>query len=98
MLIRNAWYFAGFSTEIETRLVNRFPNLPTLIESGLPDYEMGSWYGLLAPAGISGELRSKLHGDTVRILALSDVKAKMAGINFEVMASSPELFAAHIRT
>jgi len=74
------------------------PHLPTLAESGLPDYEMGSWYGLLAPAAISGEIKAQLHAAALRVLAQPDVKARMNGIGFEVVGSTPDQFSAHIRS
>ncbi|MFN0304621.1 MAG: Bug family tripartite tricarboxylate transporter substrate binding protein [Burkholderiales bacterium] len=74
------------------------PELPTLAESGLPDYEMGSWYGLMAPAAITRETRDKLHGDTLKVLGHADFKARMNGIGFEVAGITPEEFALHIQS
>lgn len=74
------------------------PDVPTLVESGLPDYEMVAWYGLLTPAGISAELRAKLNADTVRVLGAAEVKAKMKGINFDIVGSTPEAFSAMIKS
>ncbi len=74
------------------------PQIATLAELGLPDYEIIAWYGLLAPAGISPEIRARLHADTVKVLALPDVKAKLNGIGFEAIGDTPEQFAAHIQT
>ncbi len=74
------------------------PELPTLAESGLPDYEMGSWYGLMAPANLARDTRDKLHADTVKILGQTDFKTRMNGIGFEVVGNTPEEFALHIRS
>ncbi len=74
------------------------PDLPTLSESGLPDYEMIAWYGLMAPAGINANILSKLNADAVRVLNIPDVKTKMAGISFEPVGSSPEQFSALTKT
>lgn len=74
------------------------PQLPTLAESGLPEYEMGSWYGLLAPAAIPGEIRAQLHAAVLRALAQPDVKTRITGIGFEVVGNTPEQFTAHIRS
>ena len=73
------------------------PNLPTLAELGLPDFEMSGWYGLLGPAGLRGELLAKIHGDSVRVLGTPDMRAKLHGIGFDVVGDSPEHFAAHIK-
>src|SRR3954465_8614334 len=42
------------------------PDVPTLAESGLPDYQAGSWYGILAPAGTAREIIDRLHGAIVK--------------------------------
>jgi tripartite-type tricarboxylate transporter receptor subunit TctC len=72
------------------------PELPTIAESGLPDYEAGSWYGILAPAGTPREIVSKLHGEVVRALAQPEIRERLAGEGAELIGSTPEEFAAHI--
>lgn len=84
----------GVTTRTRAGLV---PQLPALAESGLPDYEIIGWYGLLAPAGISRERSTQLHADAVRVMGHPDMKAKMQGIGFEVTANTPEQFGAHIQ-
>jgi tripartite-type tricarboxylate transporter receptor subunit TctC len=74
------------------------PHLPTLAESGLPDYEMSLWYGFLAPLGIGGEIKAQLHSATVRVLRQPDVKAKFNGIGFEVVGNTPDQFSAQIQS
>jgi len=74
------------------------PDLPTLAESGLPDYEMSSWYGLLGPAGLSVEIRAQLHADAARVLAQPDIRAKLLGIGFEPVGNSPQEFSAYIQS
>lgn len=74
------------------------PQLPTLAESGLPEFEMSGWYGYLGPAGLGGELLAKIHADAVRVMGAPDMRAKMHGIGFAVVANSSEAFAAHIKT
>ena len=49
------------------------PEVPTVAESGLPGFEVSSWYGVLAPAGTPAETVGRLHAELVRILALPDV-------------------------
>ncbi len=74
------------------------PEVPTLAESGLPGYEAGSWYGILAPAGTPREIISKLHGEMVHALAQPEVRGRLAGEGAEVIGSTPEEFAAHIKS
>ena len=73
------------------------PELPTFAESGLPGFEAGSWYGLLAPAGTPREAITKLHAETVQMLALPDIRQRLAAEGADAIGNSPEEFAAQIR-
>jgi tripartite-type tricarboxylate transporter receptor subunit TctC len=73
------------------------PELPTFTESGIPGFEAGSWYGVLAPAGTPREAVTRLHAETVRMLALPDIRQKLATEGAEAIGNSPEEFAAQIR-
>jgi tripartite-type tricarboxylate transporter receptor subunit TctC len=73
------------------------PEVPTLAESGLPDYEAGSWYGILAPAGTPREVIDRLHGAIVKALRQPDVSKRLAAEGAEPIGSTPEEFAAHIK-
>ena len=73
------------------------PNVPTLAESGLPEYEAGSWYGILAPAGTPREVIDKLHGGIVRALKQPEVAKRLAAEGAEVIGSTPDEFGAHIK-
>ncbi|HYR34277.1 MAG TPA: tripartite tricarboxylate transporter substrate binding protein [Burkholderiales bacterium] len=71
--------------------------VPTLAESGLPDYEAGSWYGILAPAGTPREVIERLHGAIVRALRQPEVSSRLAAEGAELIGSTPEEFGAHIK-
>lgn len=73
------------------------PDLPTFAESGLPGFEAGSWYGVLAPAGTPREVITRLHAETVQMLALPDIRQKLAAEGADAIGNSPEEFAAQIR-
>jgi tripartite-type tricarboxylate transporter receptor subunit TctC len=68
------------------------PNLPTIAESGLPGFVTGSWQGLLAPAGTRRAVVDKLNAELHRILALPDVKERLAAQGTEVRAGTPDAF------
>jgi tripartite-type tricarboxylate transporter receptor subunit TctC len=78
------------------RRVALLPEVPTLDESGVPGYEAGSWYGILAPAGTPPAIVAKLHGAIVDALAQPEVRERLVGEGAEVIGSTPEAFAAHI--
>jgi tripartite-type tricarboxylate transporter receptor subunit TctC len=66
------------------------PDLPTMDESGYRGFESTIWSGLLAPAGTPATIVRKLHLETVRALALPDVRAKLADLGFEIIGNSPD--------
>jgi tripartite-type tricarboxylate transporter receptor subunit TctC len=74
------------------------PEVPTLDESGLPGYQAGSWYGMLAPAGTPRPIIVRLHDEIVRALAQPEVRERLAAEGAEVAGSTPEEFAAHIKS
>jgi tripartite-type tricarboxylate transporter receptor subunit TctC len=74
------------------------PEVPTIAESGLPDYQAGSWYGILAPAGTPREVIDRLHGVIVKALRQPDVAQRLAAEGAEVIGSTPDEFAAHIKS
>lgn len=73
------------------------PGIPTIAESGLPGYDVASWFGLLAPAGTPGEAIARLHAEVTRILRAEDVRQQLAADGAEVVANRPDEFAAYIR-
>src|SRR4051812_12670036 len=74
------------------------PEYPTMIEAGVPDFEVTSWFGLLAPAGTPAPIVSRLNAEMVKVLARPDVKSTLGAQGLEVSASSPDQFAAHIKS
>ena len=71
--------------------------LPTLAESGFPDFEAIAWIGFMAPAGTPRSIVEQYHREIVRILNIPDVRQRLLDINFEIVASTPEAFADYIR-
>ena len=74
------------------------PELPTIAESGYPGFEFTNWSGLLAPAGTPAAIVGKLHLETVKALALPDLRAKLTDSAVEVIGNSHEEFAAVIQS
>ena len=73
------------------------PQLPTVAESGIANFDVGSWYGLSLPAGASREIVARVHDVTHKVLALPDVKEKLGAAGFEVLLSTPEQFGEFVR-
>jgi len=70
------------------------PELPTMIEAGYPGFVSVLSMGLVAPAGTAPAIVEKIHQDCVKVLAMPEVKAKLANIGMEVIGNSPQEFAA----
>ncbi len=74
------------------------PEVPTLAESGLPGYEIGSWQGVFAPAGTPPEIVKRLNTEIVKIINSPDVQKKLLELGAEPVANSPEEFTALVKT
>ena len=73
------------------------PDVPTVAESGLKGFEALQWFGVFAPAGTRAEVIARLHDETVKILRTADMRERLTKLASEVMANTPEEFAAFQR-
>jgi tripartite-type tricarboxylate transporter receptor subunit TctC len=74
------------------------PELPTMVEAGVPDFEATSWFGLLAPAGTPAPIIAKLHKQAVEIVQHPHLRENYGRIGLDVVADPPDVFANIIRT
>jgi tripartite-type tricarboxylate transporter receptor subunit TctC len=72
------------------------PDIPTVAESGMTGFEFLSWYGLWGPKRLPAALVEKLQAEIAKILALPDVKQRLAPLGFEPVGSTPQYFAQYI--
>ena len=72
------------------------PNIPTIAESGLPGFEATSWFALLGPANIPRDVQMKINAETLKVLAMPDVKQKLATLGLEPNPGTPEALATLI--
>jgi tripartite-type tricarboxylate transporter receptor subunit TctC len=84
----------GVTTAIRSPVL---PDVPTIAESGLPGFDTGVWWGVLGPAGLPGDLKSKLAKDCIDAVNAPAVKARLLALGATPIGSSPEAFAALIR-
>ena len=73
------------------------PELPTMVEAGVPDFEALAWNGLLVPAKTPRDVIHKLHAESVKSLRLPDVQERIAALGFEVVGNSPQEFAKFLK-
>ena len=74
------------------------PEVPTMAEAGVPDQEGGTPQGILVPKGAPKEVGDLLYRETVRVIALPEIREKLAAIGFEPIGSTPAEFSDRIRT
>jgi tripartite-type tricarboxylate transporter receptor subunit TctC len=72
--------------------------VPTVSESGLPGFEVNSWYGLFGPAGLPAELRARLGSDVAAILGDADLKERLAGLGAEPAPMQGEEFGRFVQS
>ena len=72
------------------------PELPTVAET-LPGYEVTTWFGILAPAGTPSPITGRLHMEIVKILQAPDIRTKLTDMGVDMIGSTQEAFAAHIK-
>ena len=75
----------------------QLPDVPTVVESGLPGFDVTSWYGVVVRAGTPPAVIQKIQRDMAEALQAEDVKAKLAGLGLEPVGNTPDEFAALIK-
>lgn len=73
------------------------PDVPTMIEAGVPDFETVAWNGLLAPKGTPPAIRERMHVELVKLRDNAMLRERISAIGGEVVMSTPEAFAQRIR-
>jgi tripartite-type tricarboxylate transporter receptor subunit TctC len=82
----------------DAKRVGVLPDVPTVAESGYPQYSISTWYGIVVPTGTPKEIVSRLNGEIAKILALPDVRDRLAGLGAEPLGGSPEQFGQLMQT
>ena len=74
-----------------------FPDVPTIAEAGYPGHEVGFWMGVFVPAGTPKDLVDILNKQVARVMALPDVKERMATIGFDPTVSTSQELTDHMK-
>lgn len=80
-----------------TKRVPQMSDVPTLIESGMKNFEITSWYGVMAPAGVPGPIVTRLNTDINRIVQIPEIKAKLEELGTQMEQMSPRQFGTLVR-
>ena len=73
------------------------PEVPTVAEAGLRDFDVTTWYGVLAPAGTPRPIIARLNSELVKVVHSPEVKERLAATGTDPLTSTPEEFAAYIQ-
>ena len=73
------------------------PGIPTVAESGLPGFEVTSWFGISAPARTPRPVVDRLHGEIVRALNTPDLRERMQGMGADPVGNTPEQYTAFVQ-
>jgi tripartite-type tricarboxylate transporter receptor subunit TctC len=73
------------------------PDVPSMAESGLPEFDVTVWFGLLAPGGTPATVVGQLQHETAKVLGMTVIREKLANLGVEVIGSSSEEFAAAMK-
>jgi tripartite-type tricarboxylate transporter receptor subunit TctC len=73
------------------------PDLPTMVEAGVPGYESSSWFGIMAPTGTPKDIIARLNAEARKIMALPDVRERFDQQGAIASPGTPEEFDAFIR-
>jgi tripartite-type tricarboxylate transporter receptor subunit TctC len=66
------------------------PNIPTIAESGLPGFEATSWFALYASPGVPRDVQMRINAETLKVMAMPDVKEKLNGLGLDINTGTPE--------
>jgi tripartite-type tricarboxylate transporter receptor subunit TctC len=75
----------------------QLPNVPTIQESRVAGYDVNAWVGLMVPAGTPDPIVQRLNREIASIINSPEIKTRLSNDGSEVVASSPEAFASHVR-
>ena len=74
------------------------PDVPTAAESGMPEFEVDTWYGVLAPAGTPGEIVARLNAELTRLMQSKEMRDRLATMGIEPMTSTPAEFGEFLKS
>ena len=78
--------------------MSAIPDIPTIAESGVPDFESGSWQGVVAPVGTPREVVARLNAEILRIVNAPEMRDRLGKQGADVRTNTPEEFGTFIRS
>jgi tripartite-type tricarboxylate transporter receptor subunit TctC len=82
---------------LSNRRLADLPDVPSIVEQGMPEFVVENYYGVLAPSGTPAEIIERLHREIVRIGKLPEFQKTLAKADIDLVLSTPSEFAEFIR-
>jgi tripartite-type tricarboxylate transporter receptor subunit TctC len=73
------------------------PDIPSVQETGVPDFDVSNWYGLFAPVGAPRAVIDRVHREVAAILKIAEMQKRMAADGADGVGSTPAEFTAHVK-
>lgn len=81
-----------------SRRTTALPDIPTVSESGVPNFDVSSWFGVFLPAGTPKPIVARLNGEIRKILELAEVRKRLIDQGADPASDTPEQFAAYVKS
>ena len=81
-----------------SKRLSLLPEIPTIAESGYPEFETRTWYGLFGPAGMPADIARKLHADLEKALRIPEIANNLIAQGWDITASPPERFSVVLQS
>ena len=81
-----------------SKRLSLLPEVPTIAESGYPEFETRTWYGLFGPAGMPADIARKLHADLEKALQVPEIANNLIAQGWDITASPPERFSVVLQS
>ena len=88
--------YVTYSTYSRTRSA-LLPDVPTVAEAGVPDYEVSAWFGVFAPAGTPPGAVARLNAELTSIVQAPDMQKRLREMGAEPETGTPEAYARYVR-
>ncbi len=76
--------------------MQQLPDIPTVAEQGFPGYEVHSWWGIVAPAGVPKPILQRLHAEMKNVLGTQQMRERLEQLGMTIRASTPEEFNRYL--
>ena len=73
------------------------PEVPTAAESGMPEFEVDTWYGVLAPAGVPRDIVARLNAELTKMMQAGDMRERLAAMGIQPLTGTPEQFGEFLK-